>query len=547
MLPFLKHNDGTRLLMASNMQRQALPLLKPILPFILTPLDRLIPYLSGHLITSVSSGRIMYADGSRIIIKDKKNNFLTYNLEKYQRSNQGTPINKKPLVLPNEKVVVGQVLAESSSTRAGQVALGSNVLIAYSSWSGYNFEDGIIVSDRLIYDNVFTSIYIIVNEVSTQNTKFGSEKFSRDLPFMELDSPALQKLDKNGLIKLGSWVSGTDIIAGRLTPRAGKSYAPEQRIMLAVLGLDPLSYRNSSIHLSFEDAGRVVDIKFRNSYYLEQDEEECVKIYIAQRHYLQLGDKLSGRHGNKGIVSHIVKRRDMPCLLDGSTIDMLLTPLGVPSRLNPGQLYESLLGLGAMLSNIRIVFPYQLTKWEEDLTYISYSGLITRSLEETESLTLLVSGALYHPISDKTGGNVSLGLAHFLKLEHEVEKKFHARSTGPYSIITQQPVAGRSQGGGQRVGEMEVWALEAWGATYNLHELLTLKSDDMIGREDTLEAIVHGKHLPLPTIPETVKVLVRELQAACLDLQAFKRTSHPITGEHIAAPVSIVSDYPFLN
>jgi DNA-directed RNA polymerase subunit beta len=527
LIPFLEHDDANRALMGSNMQRQSVPLLFADAPLVGTGLESQTARDSAMVLLSFNCGKVAGLSKGEITIRDKNGNYLNYSLAKYQRSNQDTCINQKAIVLLQEKVTIGQVIADGTSTEAGELAVGQNILIAYMPWEGYNYEDAFVINERLLYDDLHTSIHIEKFETESRQTKLGPEEITRELP--NVNEQALLKLDENGVIHIGSWVESGDILVGKLTPKGESDYLPEGKLLRAIFGEKSRDVRNTSLKLSHGSYGRVLDVKIFSR--INQDDlppntNEIIKVYIAQIRKIQIGDKIAGRHGNKGIISKILPRQDMPYLPDGTAVDILLNPLGVPSRMNVGQIFECLLGLAAEHLNAR----FKIVPFDEMNGIEASRGLINNTLTEAAQIQPWLFSK-YHPgkmmLTDGQTGKlfdnpVTVGRAYILKLVHLVDDKIHARSTGPYSLVTQQPLGGRAQQGGQRLGEMEVWALEAFGAAYTLQELLTIKSDDMQGRNETLNAIVKGQPIPRPGTPESFKVLLRELQALCLDIGAYK-------------------------
>ena len=527
LIPFLEHNDANRALMGSNMQRQSVPLLYAESPLVGTGLEGQTARDSGMVILSLTSGKVVCLADNIISIKDRENNNLIYYLNKYQRSNQDTCLNQKILVSLNEKVCRGQVIADGTSTEGGELAVGQNILIAYMPWEGYNYEDAFVISERLVYDDLYTSIHIEKFEVEARQTKLGPEEITKNLP--NVNEQFLSKLDENGIVYIGAWVKPGDILVGKLTPKGDADYLPEGKLLRAIFGEKLRDVSNTSLKLSHGNYGRILDVKIftrNNNNNLPPGTNAVVKIYVAQIRKIQIGDKMSGRHGNKGIVSKILPRQDMPYLPDGTPVDILLNPLGVPSRMNVGQIFECYLGLAAEHLNLR----FKVVPFDELNGANASRGFVNNKLKEASiDKPWVFSNA--HPgkmmlVDGRTGEHfdnpVTVGRSYMLKLVHLVDDKIHARSTGPYSLVTQQPLGGKAQQGGQRLGEMEVWALEAFGAAYTLQELLTIKSDDMEGRNEALKAIVKGYPIPRPGIPESFKVLLRELQALCLDIAAYK-------------------------
>ena len=527
LIPFLEHDDANRALMGSNMQRQSVPLLYTEAPLIGTGLEGQTARDSGMVLLSASYGKVIQITDGQIGVLDKNRTLFTYNLIKYQRSNQDTCINQRPIVSVNQKIVIGQILADGASTENGELSVGQNILIAYMPWEGYNYEDAFVVSERLLYDDLYTSLHIEKFEIDIRQTKLGMEEVTRDLP--NASEYSIRNLDKNGIIKIGTWVESGDTLVGKLTPKGESDYPPEGKLLRAIFVEKSRDVRNTSLKVPHGTCGRILDVKiFSRSKRddLPPGTDEILKVYIAQTRRIQIGDKMAGRHGNKGIISKILSRQDMPFMPDGSPIDMILNPLGVPSRMNVGQLFECLLGLAADNLDVRFkIVPFDEMYGEE-----ASRALVNKKLKEASKAKEWVFSN-QHPgkivLRDGRTGKqfenpVTVGRAYMLKLIHLVDDKIHARSTGPYSLVTQQPLGGRAQQGGQRLGEMEVWALEAFGAAYTLQELLTIKSDDMKGRNETLNAIVKGLPIPRPGMPESFKVLMRELQALCLDVATYK-------------------------
>ena len=528
LIPFLEHDDANRALMGSNMQRQSVPLLYPEAPLIGTGLEGQTARDSGMTVLSSNYGKVVQINDGKIIIVDKRYNLFNYSLTKYQRSNQDTCINQRPVVAVNEKVATGQIIADGASTEGGELSVGQNIIIAYMPWEGYNYEDAFVISERLIFDNLYTSLHIEKFEIEIRQTKLGMEEVTRDLP--NVNDYSIRNLDENGIVKIGTWANAGDILVGKLTPKGESDYPPEGKLLRAIFGEKSRDVRNTSLKLPHGTCGRILDVKIfsrNNRDDLPPGTEEILKVYIAQTRKIQIGDKMAGRHGNKGIISKILPRQDMPYLPDGRPIDMILNPLGVPSRMNVGQLFECLLGFAADKLNVR----FKVVPFDEMYGSEASRALINKKLKEAASISNDWIFSPQHPgkilLRDGRTGQffenpITVGSAYMLKLVHLVDDKIHARSTGPYSLVTQQPLGGRAQQGGQRLGEMEVWALEAFGAAYTLQELLTIKSDDMQGRNETLNAIVKGLPIPRPGIPESFKVLVRELQALCLDVSTYK-------------------------
>ena len=535
LIPFLEHDDANRALMGSNMQRQSVPLLYPEAPIVGTGLEGQTARDSGMTVLSVNNGKVININGATITTKDKHNSKFNYKLTKYQRSNQDTCINQRPIVSINEKISIGQIIADGASTEGGELSVGQNILIAYMPWEGYNYEDAFVISERLLYDDLFTSLHIEKFEIEVRQTKLGMEEITKDLP--NISEHSIRNLDENGIIKVGTWVEPGDTLVGKLTPKGESDYPPEGKLLRAIFGEKSRDVRNTSLKVTHGTCGRVLDVKIlsrANRDDLPPGTDEVLKDYIAQTRRIQIGDKMAGRHGNKGIISKILPRQDMPYLPDGTPVDILLNPLGVPSRMNVGQLFECLLGLAADNLNKR----YKIVPFDEMYGEEASRSLVNQKLKEASADNKWLFSKK-HPgkiiVTDGRNGQafenpITIGRAYMLKLVHLVDDKIHARSTGPYSLVTQQPLGGRAQQGGQRLGEMEVWALEAFGAAYTLQELLTIKSDDMQGRNETLNAIVKGLPIPRPGIPESFKVLVRELQALCLDVATYKLDVNETSG-----------------
>nr|YP_010596510.1 RNA polymerase beta subunit [Chrysotila carterae]WAK83146.1 RNA polymerase beta subunit [Chrysotila carterae] len=527
LIPFLEHNDANRVLMGSNMQRQSVPLLYAEAPLVGTGLEAQTARDSGIMVLSLTKGKVIQSCKGEILIKDCSGNNLTYYLTKFQRSNQDTCLNQKSLVSVNEKVLKGQILADGTSTESGELAVGQNILIAYMPWEGYNYEDAFVINERLIYDDLHTSIHIGKFEIEARQTKLGPEEITADLP--NVSEQATSKLDENGIVYIGSWVESGNVLVGKLTPKGESDDLPEAKLLRAIFGEKSRDVRNTSLKLPYGSSGRVVDIKVfsrENQDNLPPGTNQLIKIHIAQVRKIHIGDKMAGRHGNKGIVSKILPRQDMPYMPDGTPVDILLNPLGIPSRMNVGQILESLLGLAAEHLHARFkIIPFDEMHGPE-----ASRSLINQKLKKASEQDKPWLFSQKHPgkmilTNGQTGqvydNPITVGKAYMLKLVHLVDDKIHARSTGPYSLVTQQPLGGRAQQGGQRLGEMEVWALEAFGAAYTLQELLTIKSDDMRGRNEALNAIVKGYPIPRPGTPESFKVLLRELQSLCLDIATY--------------------------
>lgn len=529
LIPFLEHDDANRALMGSNMQRQAVPLLRPERPLVGTGLEAQAARDSGMVVVSRVSGHVSFVDANRVRIQDEQGKEHDYVLQKYQRSNQDTCLNQRPIVFHGDRIVAGQVIADGSAAEGGEIALGQNVLVTYMPWEGYNYEDAILISERLVYDDVYTSIHIEKYEIEARQTKLGPEEITREIPNVGED--ALRQLDEGGIIRIGAWVEAGDILVGKVTPKGESDQPPEEKLLRAIFGEKARDVRDNSLRVPNGEKGRVVDVRV---FTREQGDElppganMVVRVYVAQKRKIQVGDKMAGRHGNKGIISRILPVEDMPYLPDGTPVDIVLNPLGVPSRMNVGQVFECLLGwAGEMLGARFKVTPFDEMHGEEASRLSTHNKLKQAREHYGQDWVFDPADPGKIQVYDGRTGEafdrpVTVGKAYMLKLVHLVDDKIHARSTGPYSLVTQQPLGGKAQQGGQRFGEMEVWALEAFGAAYTLQELLTVKSDDMQGRNEALNAIVKGKPIPRPGTPESFKVLMRELQSLCLDIVAHK-------------------------
>ena len=550
MIPFLEHDDANRALMGSNMQRQAVPLLRPERPLVGTGLEAQAARDSGMVIISRADGEVSYVDATRIRVRSNSGGEIEYQISKYQRSNQDTCLNQRPLVQKGDKVAAGQVLADGSSTEGGELALGQNILVAYMPWEGYNYEDAILISERLVQEDLYTSVHIEKYEIEARQTKLGPEEITREIPNVGED--ALRQLDEQGIIRIGAWVESGDILVGKVTPKGESDQPPEEKLLRAIFGEKARDVRDNSLRVPNGEKGRVVDVRV---FTREQGDElppganMVVRVYVAQKRKIQVGDKMAGRHGNKGIISRILPLEDMPYLPDGRAVDIVLNPLGVPSRMNVGQVFECLLGWAGANLGLRFkLTPFDEMYGEESSRTIVH-GKLMEAREKTGQDWLFdpENSGKIQVFDGRTGEAfdrpVTIGMAYMLKLVHLVDDKIHARSTGPYSLVTQQPLGGKAQQGGQRFGEMEVWALEAFGAAYTLQELLTVKSDDMQGRNEALNAIVKGKAIPRPGTPESFKVLMRELQSLGLDIAVHKvETQTDGTGSTLDVEVDLMAD-----
>ena len=526
-IPFIEHDDANRALMGSNMQRQAVPLLITERPVVGTGLEARAAKDSGMVVVSGVEGTVERVVGEEIVIRDIEGKAHLYTLMKYVRSNQDTCINQRPIVNEGDKVHVGDVIADGASTSCGELSLGKNILVAYMPWEGYNFEDAILLSERCVHDDIFTSLHIEKLEIDARQTKIGPEEITREIP--NVSEEALRHLDERGIVRIGARVYADDILVGKVTPKGETEHPPEEKLLRAIFAEKARDVKDNSLRVPHGEGGRVLDVKVfdrEKGDELPPGANTVIRVYIAQRRKVSVGDKLSGRHGNKGIVSRILPKEDMPFLPDGTPVDIVLNPLGVPSRMNVGQTYECLLGLAAYLTGEHYEAPSFDERYGANTSERVTREELLRGIKESGCDWVREDGKVYL-IDGRTGEKfdrpVAVGLSYILKLVHLVDDKIHARSTGPYSLVTQQPLGGKAQFGGQRFGEMEVWALEAYGAAYTLQEMLTIKSDDVNGRNHAYESIVKGDNIPRPGIPESFKVLVRELQSIGLDITVAKK------------------------
>ena len=519
-IPFLENDDSNRALMGANMQRQAVPLVKPQAPFVGTGIEYQAAHDSGAALIAKAGGTVAYVDANMIVIEQEDGSIKEYHVTKFARSNAGTCYNQRPLVKQGEVVDAGDVLADGPSMEKGEMALGQNPLVAFMTWDGYNFEDAIIMSERLVKDDVYTSIHIEEYESEARDTKLGPEEITREIPNVGED--ALKFLDRDGIISIGAEVRDGDILVGKVTPKGVTELSAEERLLHAIFGEKAREVRDTSLRVPHGGGGIVHDVKIftgENGDELSPGVNMLVRVYIVQKRKIQVGDKMAGRHGNKGVVSLVVPEEDMPFLPDGTPVDIMLNPLGVPSRMNIGQVFELHLGMAARSLGINIATPVFDGANENDV----WEAVKEAGLAE-DAKTVLYDGRTGEPFDRK----VSVGVMYMMKLGHMVDDKIHARSTGPYSLVTQQPLGGKAQFGGQRFGEMEVWALEAYGAAFTLQEILTYKSDDVVGRVKTYESIVKGEGIPKPGVPESFRVLVKELQALGLDLKVLDERDQEI-------------------
>jgi len=520
LIPFLEHDDTNRALMGSNMQRQAVPLLTEEVPLVGTGMEGPAAMDSGVVVKAKRAGEVIYADAKVVRVKTSSGEVDEYTLQKFKRTNQGTCFNQKPIVRKGQKVKVGDILADGPATDNGKLALGKNILVAFMPWMGYNFEDAILLSERLVYDDVYTSLHIEQFEIEARETKLGREVITRDIP--NLSEKAFRDLDENGIVRMGAYVAPGDILVGKVTPKGEQDLTPEYKLLHSIFGEKAREVRDTSLRVPNGVEGIVIDVKRfsrENGDELSAGVEELVKVYIASKRKISVGDKMASRHGNKGVISRIVPVYDMPYLPDGTPVDIVLNPLSVPSRMNLGQLLETELGWAAKELGFIAECPIFDSPEEQEIREL----LKKAGLPET-SKTILYNGQTGEPFESE----VMVGYIYMLKLAHMVDDKIHARSTGPYSLVTQQPLGGKAQFGGQRLGEMEVWALEAYGAAYTLQELLTVKSDDMLGRARIYEAIVKGINTTSPGIPESFNVLVQELRGLALDVRIYDENGNEI-------------------
>ena len=542
MIPFLENDDANRALMGANMQRQAVPLLKTESPIVGTGMEYKAAVDSGVVVLAKRAGTVQKVSAKKVEILADNGETDTYELIKFMRSNQGTCINQRPIVKIGERVEEGTVIADGPATSNGEISLGKNALIGFMTWEGYNYEDAVLLNEKMVRDDVFTSIHIEEHEVEARDTKLGPEEITRDIPNVGED--ALSNLDENGIIRVGAEVHSGDILVGKVTPKGETESTPEERLLRAIFGEKAREVRDSSLRVPHGEYGVVVQVEVftrANSDELSPGVNKVVRCYIAQKRKISVGDKMAGRHGNKGVVSRILPQEDMPFLPDGTPLDIVLNPLGVPSRMNIGQVLEVHLGYAARALGYKVMTPVFDGAHEDDIR-----SMLSEANLSTDGKTWLTDGRT----GRKFDNPVTVGIMYYLKLHHLVDDKIHARSIGPYSLVTQQPLGGKAQFGGQRFGEMEVWALEAYGAAYTLQEILTVKSDDVVGRVKTYESIVKGLNVPKPGVPESFKVLIKELQSLGLDIRVLDKDNNEIElkqsfDEEIGIPV--VDDDTFKN
>jgi DNA-directed RNA polymerase subunit beta len=529
LIPFLEHDDANRALMGSNMQRQAVPLLEPEAPIVGTGMERRAAQDSGQVVLARGAGVVTSVTADRILVDEDAGELRTYPLQKFVRSNQGTCINQRPIVDVGHRVGIGDPIADSSSTDGGELALGRNILVAFMSWEGGNYEDAIVISDRLVREDLFTSIHIEKHEIESRDTKLGPEEITRDIP--NVGEESLKDLDEEGIVYIGAEVRPGDILVGKITPKGETELTAEERLLRAIFGEKAREVKDSSLRLPHGERGKVVDVKVftREDSELMPGVNKLVRVSVAQKRKVSVGDKMAGRHGNKGVIAKILPQEDMPFLPDGSPVDIILNPLGVPSRMNIGQILETHLGWALATLGYKAATPV-------------FDGATETQIRDALLEAGLPGNGKIDLRDGRTGEgfarDITVGQIYMLKLHHLVEDKIHARSTGPYSLITQQPLGGKAQFGGQRFGEMEVWALEAYGAANILQELLTVKSDDVMGRVQTYEAIVKGEEIQPPGVPESFKVLIKELQSLGLSVEILNENDEEIRF------VEDVSSYP---
>ncbi|MDU5661518.1 MAG: DNA-directed RNA polymerase subunit beta, partial [Streptococcus sp.] len=519
-IPFLENDDSNRALMGANMQRQAVPLIDPKAPFVGTGMEYQAAHDSGAAVIAQHDGKVVYSDADKVEVRREDGSLDVYTVQKFRRSNSGTAYNQRTLVKVGDIVEKGDFIADGPSMEGGEMALGQNPIVAYMTWEGYNFEDAVIMSERLVKDDVYTSVHLEEFESETRDTKLGPEEITRELP--NVGEEALKDLDEMGIIRIGAEVKEGDILVGKVTPKGEKDLSAEERLLHAIFGDKSREVRDTSLRVPHGGDGVVRDVKIftrANGDELQSGVNMLVRVYIAQKRKIKVGDKMAGRHGNKGVVSRIVPVEDMPYLPDGTPVDIMLNPLGVPSRMNIGQVMELHLGMAARNLGIHIATPVFDGASSEDLwDTVREAGM------DSDAKTILYDGRTGEPFDNR----VSVGVMYMIKLHHMVDDKLHARSVGPYSLVTQQPLGGKAQFGGQRFGEMEVWALEAYGASNILQEILTYKSDDVNGRLKAYEAITKGKPIPKPGVPESFRVLVKELQSLGLDMRVLDEDDHEV-------------------
>ena len=521
LIPFLENDDANRALMGANMQRQAVPLLVTESPIVGTGMEYKAGVDSGNCILAEEDGIVLSVSADKICVQYDSGRIQNFDVIKFLRSNQSTCINQIPVVNRGQRIVKGEVLADGPATDNGELALGKNALIGFMTWEGYNYEDAVLINEKIVREDMYTSIHIEEHETEARDTKLGPEEITRDIPNVGEDM--LKDLDENGIIHIGAEVRSGDILVGKVTPKGETELTAEERLLRAIFGEKAREVRDTSLRVPHGETGIVVDVKVftreESASELQPGVNKVVRVYLAQKRKLSVGDKMAGRHGNKGVVSRILPQEDMPFLPDGTPLDIVLNPLGVPSRMNIGQVLEVHLGYAAKALGWKIMTPVFDGAHEQDI----FQCLKDAGYSE-DGKTWLVDGRT----GERFDNPVTVGYMYYLKLHHLVDDKIHARSTGPYSLVTQQPLGGKAQFGGQRFGEMEVWALEAYGAAYTLQEILTVKSDDVVGRVKTYESIVKGQNIPTPGIPESFKVLIKELQSLALDVKVLDEDKNEI-------------------
>ncbi|MDD3477762.1 MAG: DNA-directed RNA polymerase subunit beta, partial [Candidatus Izemoplasmatales bacterium] len=515
-IPFLEHDDANRALMDANMQRQAIPLLKPEAPFVGTGIEYKTAHDSGTSLIALHAGVVEHVDGLRIKIRLEDGSLDEYVLQKFMRSNQGTCVNQTPIVALGDIIEQGDIIADGPSMDDGELALGRNVVVAFMTWNGYNYEDAVIMNERLVKEDVYTSIHIEKYEIEARDTKLGKEEITREIP--NVGEEGRKYLDDQGIIIPGAEVKEGDILVGKVTPKGVTDPTPEDRLLLAIFGEKSREVRDTSLRVPHGGGGIVHSVKVftRETDELSPGVNTVVRVFIVQKRKISEGDKMAGRHGNKGVISKILPSEDMPYLEDGTPVDIMLNPLGVPSRMNIGQVLEIHLGMAAKRLGIHVATPVFDGVTQEDLEEIMEEAKM-----DADGKSVLYDGRT----GEKFDNRVSVGVMYMIKLDHMVDDKLHARSVGPYTLVTQQPMGGKAQNGGQRFGEMEVWALEAYGASYTLQEMLTVKSDDIIGRNKVFRAIVDGQPIPDPSLPESFRVLTRELRSLGIYVELINRDS----------------------
>ena len=542
LIPFLENDDTNRALMGSNMQRQAVPLLCPENAIVATGIERRIAYDSGVMVNAKNAGIVQSVASDLIVIKEDDGTEREYILKKFERSNQGTCLNQRPIVDKGERVEAGQTIADGPSTKNGELALGRNILVGFMSWEGYNYEDAILLSEKLVREDVFTTIHIEEHEIEARDTRLGEEEITRDIP--NVGDDALKDLDEDGIVRIGAEVNSGDILVGKVTPKGETELTPEERLLRAIFGEKSREVRDTSLKVPHGEGGIVVDVKIftrANKDELAPGVNKLVRVYIAQKRKISIGDKMAGRHGNKGVISRILPESDMPFMADGTPLQIVLNPLGVPSRMNIGQVLEVHLGLVCKQLGWKIATPVFDGASESDIKELLRENNIVNPDGEVDGKIQLYDGRTGEPFENR----VTVGQMYMIKLIHLVDDKIHARSTGPYSLVTQQPLGGKAQFGGQRFGEMEIWALEAYGAAHILQEILTVKSDDIVGRVKTYESIVKGTNISEPGIPEAFKVLLKELQSLALDMKVLTENKEELAVKDLIE--NDIDDVPYVR